>query len=86
MINNKDIRKTKKVYLEWIDSAAIRGWQYPDVYRGKAGAPAKICSIGYIVEEQPHFIIITTSISESGSAMDVLTIPKVAITKRRGVT
>lgn len=81
MIHNKDIRKTKAVYLEWTDSSAFKGWQYP----GVDTTPSKICSIGYLLEDKPDHIVITTSLSNTGSFMDALTIPKCAITKRKAL-
>ena len=83
LINKQDIRKTKKVYVEWIDSCALGGWRYADALEGDKSTPSKIVSIGFLVDESKTHVLITTSISESGSVMDALSIPKCAILKKK---
>lgn len=82
LLNHADIRKTPAIYVEWTDSAAIRGWHHEATFLADA-SPTKIVSIGYLLKETEDFVSITTSIADTGSAMDVLSIPKVAITRRK---
>lgn len=82
MINAKDIRKTKKVYVEWLDSGAYRGWVHDKNFTKQDSEPSKICSIGYLIRDEKDYISITTSLSTGGSFMDVLSIPKCSITKK----
>lgn len=83
LINNEDVRKTKKIYVEWIDSSATRGWTHKTDIEQENVGNLKICSIGYLLRDEKDFITITTSISVNSSAMDPLSIPTCAITKRR---
>jgi len=85
LINDKDIRETPKLYVEWIDSTAIRGWQHGSSMTDKYAEPSKICSIGYLIKETKDFITISTSVSNNGNMMDPLTIPKCAITKKKKI-
>lgn len=85
LINNKDIRKTKKVYIEWIDSTAIRGWNHKSALNDDLAEPSKICSVGYLVLDQPNYVLISTSLSANGSIMDPLSIPKCAIIKQHTI-
>jgi hypothetical protein len=83
LIHPKDIRLTKKIYVEWIDSNTIIGWTFGKNLTDEFAEAGKICSIGYLVKDTKEFITITTSISINGSVMDPLTIPKCAILKRK---
>lgn len=72
----------KAVYLEWDDSTSDTGWiKDENVYL----KPWRIKSIGYLVRENKTHIAITTSIGQSGNKMDVLTIPKACILKRKNL-
>jgi len=81
MINKKDIRKTKKLYLEWTDSSTIRGWRDMDIPQDLA--PSRIVSTGYLIRETDAYLTISNSVSINGNALDPLSIPKSVITKRR---
>lgn len=73
----------KKVLIEWVDSSSIRGWRHDSEMTDSFAEPAKIQSIGYLLKDTKDFVTITTSVSENGGIMDPLSIPKVAITKRK---
>lgn len=75
-----DIRNTKKLYLEWVDSCAIKGWNRIE---GLDLTETKICSIGYLVYEDKNSVTITTSMSTNNSFMDPLIIPKCSIIKKK---
>jgi hypothetical protein len=81
LVNDKDIRKTKKVLVEWVDSYATRGWTHKSAFTDVE--TGNIVSIGFLVRESASEITITSSVSTNGNVMDPLTIPKCAITKRR---
>lgn len=85
LVNNEDIRKTRKVYVEWTDSSAIRGWQYGRDLTDEYTEPSKICSVGFLIKNTKDFITLSTSVSCNGNVMDPLTIPKVAIIKMKGI-
>lgn len=85
LINEKDIRTTPKIYVEWIDSAALRGWQHGSTLTESETDLCKIVSIGFLIRESKDYITISTSVSSGGSTMDPLTIPKVAIKKLRRI-
>ena len=70
------------VYLEWDDSSTEYGWQTDDHVILK---PWKIKTIGYLVKENRTHIAITSSIGETGNKVDVLTIPKAALLKRKNI-
>lgn len=78
-INKTDIRKTPKVYVEWIDSYATRGWTHESDLRSDDSFASCIVSIGFLVKNTKEFVTISTSVSTNGNLMDPLTIPKVAI-------
>jgi hypothetical protein len=65
--------------VKWRDSAAMRGWRPMD--DPGHTAVAEVTSVGWIVSKTPKTITITTSISDSGSVMDALSIPREAVTK-----
>lgn len=74
--------KRKAVYLEWLDSASAPSWNYKDEMQ----KPQTIVSVGWVVSEDDQAITITTSESSTGHAChSPLSIPKVAIKKRRRV-
>lgn len=73
----------KKAIIDWIDSSTIRGWQHADDKPVGYYEPTKIQSVGYLVEDTKDFVTLTTSLSENGGIIDPLSIPKVAIIKKR---
>lgn len=75
--------KTKKVLIEWVDSSSIRGWRHESEMTDSLAEPCKIKSIGYLIKDHKDFVTIATSLSENGSMIDPLSIPKCAIIKKR---
>lgn len=69
----------KPVMLTWLDSEASPGWQHILAIQPQE---SKIHSIGWLLKETETAVMISTSVSENGGAMDPLTIPKCAIVKR----
>lgn len=72
--------KKKVVSVVWVDAATNGGWKQPSMH---TVGTSRIESVGYLVGDHDDYIEITTSISETGSCMDILSIPKAAILKRR---
>ncbi len=73
--------KHRAILLTWRDSCSERGWnRMTDPECKKVSI---ITSLGWIVGETETEITITTSITDHGSAMDPLTIPKECITRRK---
>lgn len=69
----------KYVYLEWIDSVSSGGWQKHEV------RDMSVTSVGILVAEDKTSITISTSVYGRTSESP-LTIPKVAIKKRKNKT
>jgi len=66
------------VWIHWEDSSTDIGWKPP----GHQVDTEKILSIGMVLhDERPKAITLTTSISETGPALNPLTIPGTAILK-----
>lgn len=64
------------VVVEWTDSRAFSGWSYdPTTPR----PPAQLQSLGYVVQSNPHALVITTSLGTQGQSMDDLALPWGAI-------
>lgn len=81
-VNKSDVRKTKVLAIEWVDSTGQAGWAYSE--SADDFAAAHIWSVGYLCFETAKAITISTSVSGgSGGVMAPLTIPKCAIVKRK---
>lgn len=72
--------KYKIIRVDWIDSSATRGWTYMPEHKEQN---LLVHSIGYLLKENKTEITISTSYTPHESAMDPLTIPKVAIKSRK---
>lgn len=70
----------KIVYIKWKDASTTYGWQYKD----KDG-PVVIHTVGFEVEKNKDFIVITSSYSPS-KVLDQLTIPKLGIVKYKVIS
>jgi hypothetical protein len=71
------------VYLEWLDSESDHGWHETARVQEKRVLLA-VRSVGFLICEDGESVTITTSVSPH-EVNDPLTIPKVAIVKRRAV-
>lgn len=56
----------------WHDSATRGGWQYDPT---KMGGIGKLVSLGFLLDSNPTYLTITTSISGEGAAIDPISIP-----------
>lgn len=77
------------VYIEWLDAAAVHGWQDLDTVTDDA-SPIVIQSVGWVLRETDAAITLGAhlhkDIPQNGAVRqvtDALTIPKAAITVRR---
>ena len=77
------MRSRKAVFVVWIDSATNGGWVYPGTLQD--GGVSRIESVGWLVGDHKDYIEITTSVSDANRGLDIISIPKVAILKRRSV-
>ena len=66
--------------MEWVDSAVTMGWLYED---DDLLTASHITTIGFLVKETSDSISVSTSYSQHKRFVDILTIPKVAIKKRK---
>ena len=75
---------SKLVYVEWIDSAAGRGWQSRESFEKNDAGPVLCMSAGFLVRETKDYIIVASSRGhEDESFLGDVAIPKAVITKRR---
>src|SRR6267142_5930927 len=64
------------IQVDWQDSRAFSGWSYdPKALM----TPARIQSLGYVVQSNRDSLVITTSIGNGGQTMDNLSIPWAAV-------
>lgn len=63
------------VHIRWIDSGSSSGWCLMPVPK----LELNIETIGFVLEEDEERIVVTTSVSDMGCAMDPLAIPKCCI-------
>ena len=68
-------KKIQAYVVKWVDSCSLRGWQYV----GADHSVSTITTIGWLVKSEKDYVTMTTSITDRGSVMDGLTIPRVAI-------
>jgi hypothetical protein len=60
------------VYIEWLDIKSALGWAYNPTYKR---IPARLHSIGYVVQRNNECLTITTSMDYRGASLDDLSIP-----------
>lgn len=65
--------------IDWVDSSSLRGWQRRDA----GHSPSCIMTVGLVVGETKDAVTVSHSISEDSNVPDALSIPKVAIVRRR---
>lgn len=74
----------KKFYaytVTWRDSCDWQGWH--DVADKRHAEVGSISSIGWCIALTPSTVVLTTSLSNTGDAMDSLAIPREAVIKMR---
>lgn len=64
--------------VKWRDSSSLRGWRSID---DPAHGTGMITSVGWVIQQTPKTVTITTSISECGNVVDAIAIPREAIVK-----
>lgn len=73
--------KKQAIYLEWVDSKGGGGWEPLDGFEPKI---MTVHSIGWLVQEDKKQISISAAYGIGPpQAMDIITIPKCAIQKRK---
>lgn len=77
------------VYVEWVDSATVHGWNSVDELQDDCGT-VLMQSVGWVIRETEAMLMLAAhmhkDIPENGAvrqAADATAIPKVAITMRR---
>lgn len=78
------ISRMKIVLIEWLDSNISQGWHGSSE---QDYGPLKCQTVGFLVGEGEDYVALSGSTSESDAsdACDVMTIPKIAITKRTAI-
>lgn len=72
------MKKHHAYIVKWRDSSSLRGW---NPIGHEQHSVSILTSVGWLARSTPREITITTSVSEQGSVMDALTIPREAVTK-----
>jgi hypothetical protein len=72
---------TKAWYVEWLDSAAMHGWQHVDAYEKLT--PVHNKTVGFLVGQSKDFLNLTASVSDSGQVDSPISIPKKAILSKK---
>lgn len=75
-------KHTKTITVWWLDSASpgTGSWLTLDNYDV---SPTCIVSRGFLIKETKTFVVVASSVSTSGQVLGLITVPKVAITKRK---
>ena len=75
--------KRKLVSVEWVDSAMTNGWRHigPETDL----SPSKCHSVGFVLKDDKEGIALSQSISDNGGTDTILSIPRCAILKKRGL-
>jgi hypothetical protein len=71
-----DLKCGQGVRVKWLDSASLPGWHYKDPTDADVSV---IVSLGLVVGTKPQCLVLTSSLDDSGGAMDPLAIPWAAI-------
>lgn len=61
------------VVVRWVDSAFLGGWRSGSRTPYKVG---EVSSVGFVVEDVPEQLTLTTSVSDEGAVLSPLTIPR----------
>lgn len=69
------MRQYKLVYVKWVDSNQLHGWGFKEDLEEH---DMNIISCGFLINETPHSITLTTSISKE-CFLSSVQIPKIAI-------
>lgn len=73
---------SRPVWVEWVDSKGTEGWCRPmHVDTGRL----ECITLGFLVGEDDDAVQVSASISATGNADDIITIPRLAITKLQDV-
>jgi hypothetical protein len=68
----------KLVYIEWVDSESIRGWEK---FEGSIDRLLVCKSVGILVNDGKRDLTISTTVDLNGNFLDMLNIPKVSVRK-----
>lgn len=66
--------------VTWIDSCSMQGWQ-----KDVDNSTSQIESVGWLVGQTSKVITLASSVSNQGSILDPITIPRVTITRMRRI-
>ena len=70
MSSFSDLQTGQAVTITWLDSRARTGW-----YKDKPPDPSRIKTVGIVVTHDSDSLVLTTSMSDSGYALDPVSIP-----------
>jgi len=71
----------KKVLVTWVDSAGTAHWD--DIKEAEELEPVICETIGFLVKETKDYITVVQSYANQEGVMHALSIPKVAVTKKK---
>jgi hypothetical protein len=70
----------KRIEIEWVDSASYERYWTPE--HDLLNKPLTITTRGFLIRENKHTVVIASSVAKGGAPGGILTIPKLAITRR----
>lgn len=72
-----DFKSPPIYWIEWVDSMATNGW-----HSFSTADKELLCrTVGFLVDETDDAFAVAGSVSQTGSVLDQITIPRVAIVK-----
>lgn len=76
----------RHVYIEWLDSAGLQGWQAVDTVADWAAQVDCVCiSSGLLVAENEDVVVIAQAVSSAGIMLNPTAIPQRSILEIRDV-
>lgn len=83
MLDKEDIRKTPLVKIIWVDSNGYTDvWSKVDVYDDEYCMSQLNCvTVGFVLNQNKTTITVAGSLSNTGQASGVMTIPRCSITR-----
>lgn len=75
--------KPRVVEIEWVDAASARGWCRAKEATDEDGGLSRVFSVGFLVAQDKQSVSISTSRDCGGKFVDILSIPRAAITKMK---
>lgn len=75
----------KCVKVTWHDSCSLKGWRSKEQMKADAAARSttRCVTVGYVLEETEHYLLLVMTYGENGEVGDGLVIPKRVVERIR---